>query len=127
LQPRLENRTAPIKTLLMNQEIVAGLGNIYANEACYAAEIDPTRSVQTLTDDELAWLAEEIVDVLETAVDLGGSTINDFRGPEGQDGTFQENFFVYGRENDNCVRCGGTIRKIDLAGRSTFFCPVCQE
>lgn len=127
LQPRLENRTAPVKTLLMNQEIVAGLGNIYANEACHAAEIDPTRGIQTLGDEELSQLIEEILDVLETAVDLGGSTINDFQGPEGEEGAFQENFFVYSREGEDCVRCGGTIQKTELAGRSTFFCPSCQK
>ncbi len=126
LIPELESRTAPIKTLLMNQEVVAGLGNIYANEACHAAEIDPTRSVRTLEDNELARLIEEIVDVLETAVELGGSTLNDFRGPKGQDGEFQDNFYVYDRAGKKCVHCDNEIQKTVLAGRSTFFCPNCQ-
>jgi formamidopyrimidine-DNA glycosylase len=127
VRPLLENRTAPVKTLLMNQEIIAGLGNIYANEACHAAGIDPTRSVRTLDDDELSRLLSEIGDLLERAVTLGGSSINDFRGPDGNDGSFQDDFFVYGRDEEECVRCGSSLRKTELAGRSTFFCPECQQ
>lgn len=127
LKSLLENRTAPVKTLLMNQELFAGLGNIYASEACYVSGIEPTRSVSTLSDEELENLLEAMRQVLEKAIGLGGSSISDFTSVDGDNGSYQDHFFVYGRDGDACRSCGSTIRKTELAGRSTFWCPDCQN
>lgn len=127
VKPLLENRTAPIKTLLMNQELFAGLGNIYASEGCHTAGIDPRRGVQSLSESELDDLMEATTEVLEKAIGLGGSSISDFTSVDGENGSYQDHFFVYDREDEECRSCGGTIRRTELAGRSTFWCPECQQ
>lgn len=127
VRPLLQNRTAPIKTLLMNQEIFAGMGNIYASEACFVSGIDPRRSVRTLSEEELEDLLESMETVLEKAIGLGGSSISDFTSVNGENGSYQDHFFVYGRDGEECRSCGETIRKTELAGRSTFWCPACQN
>lgn len=127
VKPLLENRTAPIKTLLMNQELFAGLGNIYASEACFVSVIDPKRSVRTLSEEELENLLGAVKKVLEKAIGLGGSSISDFTSVNGENGSYQDHFFVYGREGQECHSCGSVILKTELAGRSTYWCPDCQN
>jgi formamidopyrimidine-DNA glycosylase len=120
-------RRAPIKTLLMDQRRLAGVGNIYANEALFAAGLRPRRRAGSLTRPELARLAEALRAVLERAVILGGSSISDYRDGNGNPGYFQIHHAVYDRAGQPCGRCGSVIKRIVLAGRSTFYCPRCQR
>lgn len=122
---------APIKPLLMDQRRIAGLGNIYAAEALWRAGIDPQRSGETLTHKEIQALHPAIVGILKEAIDnMGttfGETVSDYRNVYGDYGGFQDLLAVYGREKEPCPRCGESIIRIGQAGRSTFFCPSCQE
>lgn len=135
LAAALRGRKGPIKTLLLDQRVVAGLGNIYVCEALHRAGILPTRAGGSLvTSDgdptpELTALVPAIRDVLEEALAAGGSTLRDFRTTDGTPGYFQHSFAVYGREDAPCLKsgCGGEITRIAQAGRSSFFCPSCQH
>jgi formamidopyrimidine-DNA glycosylase len=124
---RLRNRRLPIKNLLMDQRILAGIGNIYASEMLHRAGIRPRRRASLLKRQEIARLAVAMRDVLETAVRLGGSSISDYRDAEGREGYFQIHHAVYDREGQPCPACGAAIRRIVLSGRSTFYCPKCQQ
>ena len=126
LKRRLAGRKAPIKLLLLDQRIVAGLGNIYVCEALHRARIHPTRAGGSVSLDRLKRLVPAIHDVLAEAIAAGGSTLRDFASPDGELGYFSKSFSVYDRERKNC-RCGGTVRRIVQAGRSTFYCPACQR
>ena len=126
LQSRLRGRTASIKLLLLDQRIVAGLGNIYVCEALYRAGIHPRRSGGSLSLARLKRLVPAIHDVLAEAIEAGGSTLRDFASPDGDLGYFSKTFAVYGREGKPC-ECGGTVRRIVQGGRSTFYCPRCQR
>lgn len=126
LSGAFENRTAPVKTLLMNQEVLAGIGNIYANEICFEAGVAPDRSVSELDRSDLEKLVDVTPDVLERAIRHRGSSINDFERPGGNTGGFQDKFRVYGRRDEACPRCGTPVKNRELSGRSTFFCPECQ-
>lgn len=129
LAAALKGRKGPIKTLLLDQRIIAGLGNIYVCEALHRASILPTRPGGSLAAPELAALVSAIRAVLEEALDAGGSTLRDFHASDGTPGYFQHSFTVYGREGQPCLKsgCGGTIERIVQAGRSSFFCPLCQH
>lgn len=129
LAGRLKARKGPIKTVLLDQRVIAGLGNIYVCEALHMSRIDPRRAAGTLAEREIERLVAAIRQVLEAAIAAGGSTLKDFAKADGQPGYFQHSFAVYGHEGDPCPRpgCGGTIERIVQAGRSTFFCPVCQR
>ena len=121
-----EGRTAPVKALLLDQRIVAGLGNIYVCEALYLARIAPGRAAGTIAKPKLARLAEAIREVLTAAIEAGGSTLRDYARPSGELGYFARQWRVYGREGEPCT-CGGKVaRRID-GGRSTFWCPKCQK
>ncbi|RMH50359.1 MAG: bifunctional DNA-formamidopyrimidine glycosylase/DNA-(apurinic or apyrimidinic site) lyase [Zetaproteobacteria bacterium] len=127
LQEVLRGRRRSIKALLLDGRIVAGIGNIYANEALFAAGIDPRRPGGALDAGECARLAGAIRSVLTQAVAVGGSTIRDFVGSDGQPGYFAHRFRCYGREGGACPRCGGgRIVRIRQEGRSSFLCPLCQ-
>jgi formamidopyrimidine-DNA glycosylase len=126
LQGRLKGRTAAIKLLLGDQRIVAGLGNIYVCEALYRAGIHPKRPAGSLSLERLKRLVQAIKEVLNEAIEAGGSTLRDFISPEGELGYFSKDFAVYDREGQPC-RCGGTVRRIVQGGRSTFYCPKCQR
>ncbi|HWE99475.1 MAG TPA: bifunctional DNA-formamidopyrimidine glycosylase/DNA-(apurinic or apyrimidinic site) lyase [Caulobacteraceae bacterium] len=117
------------KTLLLDQRVVAGLGNIYVCEALHRAGIAPARAAGRLSRRRLDLLARTIREVIEEAIAAGGSTLRDFAGAEGALGYFQHRFQAYGREGEACRRpgCGGVIRRTVQAGRSTFFCPRCQR
>jgi formamidopyrimidine-DNA glycosylase len=123
----LSGRIAPVKALLLDQRIIAGLGNIYVCEALFEAGVHPARAGGTVTRRERARLAEAIASVLERAIAKGGSTLRDYRQADGELGYFQHEFSVYGREGEACQSCGATIRRIVQSGRSSFFCPRCQR
>ncbi|MEO7026892.1 MAG: zinc finger domain-containing protein, partial [Caulobacteraceae bacterium] len=114
--------------LLLDQRIVAGVGNIYACEALHGARLSPTRPAGEVARAELVRLATAVRRVLRAAIVAGGSTLRDFADTEGRDGYFQHTFRVYGRAGEQCPRrgCAGVIARIVQAGRSTFHCPVCQ-
>ncbi|MFL6752684.1 MAG: bifunctional DNA-formamidopyrimidine glycosylase/DNA-(apurinic or apyrimidinic site) lyase [Sphingomicrobium sp.] len=126
LKRRLTGRSAAIKLLLLDQRIVAGLGNIYVCEALYRAGIHPTRSGGSVSLERLRRLAVAIREVLGEAIAAGGSSLRDFASPDGELGYFSKSFAVYDREGTACS-CGGTVRRIVQGGRSTFYCPKCQH
>lgn len=127
LAARLAGRKTPVKSALLDQRIVAGLGNIYVCEALFRARIDPRRMAGTLTGDEIAALVPIIRTVLEEAIAAGGSSLRDYRQAGGELGYFQHSFRVYGREGQPCPECGGMVQRIMQSGRSTFHCPDCQS
>ena len=126
LRARLKGRSAAIKLLLLDQRIVAGLGNIYVCEALYRAGIHPRRAGGSVSLERLRRLVPAIKAVLTEAIEAGGSTLRDFASPDGELGYFSKTFAVYDREGKPCG-CGGTVRRIVQGGRSTFYCPKCQR
>lgn len=120
-------RRAPIKSLLLDQSVLAGAGNIYADEALFKAGVRPTRSARSLTRRECDAIARALVGVLEAAIDAGGSSIDDFVRPDGRDGAYQGSHAVYGRAGAPCARCRANIRRVVIAQRSTHYCPQCQR
>ena len=126
LKRRLAGRSAAIKLLLLDQSIVAGLGNIYVCEALFRAGIHPQRAGGSISLDRLKRLVPAIHNVLDEAIAAGGSTLKDFASPDGELGYFSKRFDVYDREGQPC-RCGGSVRRIVQGGRSTFYCPRCQK
>ena len=126
LKRRLAGRTASIKLLLLDQGIIAGLGNIYVCEALYRAGIHPKRPGGSISMERLRRLVPAIHDVLAEAIAAGGSTLRDFASPDGDLGYFSKSFAVYDREGQPCA-CGGRVRRIVQGGRSTFCCPHCQR
>lgn len=123
------NRRAPVKQALLDQRIVAGLGNIYVSEALFRAGIDPRQAAGRIGAARLAALAGHIRQVLSDAIAAGGSSLRDHRQATGELGYFQHSFRVYDREGQPCPTpgCAGTIRRVVQSGRSSFFCPVCQH
>jgi len=126
LKRRLAGRSAAIKLLLLDQRIVAGLGNIYVCEALYRARIHPTRAGGSISLPRLEKLVVAIRQVIAEAIEAGGSTLRDYAAPDGELGYFSKTFAVYDREGQPCG-CGGTVRRIVQGGRSTFYCPACQR
>lgn len=122
-----KTKSAPIKNVIMKQEFVVGVGNIYACEALFNAGIRPNRPANKLSLDKLIVLRKEILRVLRKAIQAGGSTISDFKQASGEEGYFQNSFQVYGREKEECTRCKRKIKNIKLAGRSSFYCYNCQK
>ncbi|MCF2513895.1 bifunctional DNA-formamidopyrimidine glycosylase/DNA-(apurinic or apyrimidinic site) lyase [Sphingomonas sp. G124] len=127
LKERFAGRTAAVKLLLLDQRMIAGLGNIYVCEALFRARIDPRKPGGKVSRAKLDALAEAIPAVLEEAIQAGGSTLRDFAAPDGELGYFSKRFDVYDREGELCRRGDGGIRRIVQGGRSTFFCPACQR
>ncbi|HJP67391.1 MAG TPA: bifunctional DNA-formamidopyrimidine glycosylase/DNA-(apurinic or apyrimidinic site) lyase [Sphingomicrobium sp.] len=126
LKRRLTGRSAAIKLLLLDQRIIAGLGNIYVCEALYRSGIHPMRPGGSISLERLKRLVSAIHDVLAEAIAAGGSTLRDFASPDGELGYFSKSFSVYDREGKPCG-CGGSVRRIVQGGRSTFYCPKCQR
>ena len=122
----LDGRSAPIKALLLDQRIVAGLGNIYVCEALHRARIAPGRAAGRISLDRLDRLVESVKTVLLAAIEAGGSSLRDYARPDGELGYFSRQWRVYGREGEACG-CGAPIRRRSDSGRSTFFCPRCQR
>jgi formamidopyrimidine-DNA glycosylase len=129
LAAALARRHTPVKALLLDQRVVAGLGNIYVSEALYRAGISPRRSSHTIGAARAARLADAIKAVLKDAIAAGGSTLNDYVQADGTLGYFQHAFRVYDREGKPCATpgCGRPVRRIVQSGRSTFYCPACQR
>jgi formamidopyrimidine-DNA glycosylase len=123
---RLEVRPTKIKPLLLNQEYVAGLGNIYVDESLFAAGLHPEREASSLTSAEWARLHAAIVSTLKEAVRAGGSSVKSYVNGQGEMGMFQQQLKVYGRKNEPCFRCGSPIEKFVVGGRGTHICPACQ-
>lgn len=129
LVARLRARATPIKSALLDQRIVAGLGNIYVSEVLHRAGIDPRRKAGRISAARAAGLVPIIRQVLAEAIVAGGSSLRDHRQPDGELGYFQHVFRVYDREGSPCPRpgCTGTIARITQAGRSSYYCPACQR
>jgi formamidopyrimidine-DNA glycosylase len=127
LRALARGRRQPVKAFLLNQERVAGVGNIYADEALFRARIHPLREVGTLRRPQFAALRDAVVQTLEAGIDAKGASIDDYRHIDGAEGSFQDRFLVYGRAGERCLRCGGTIQKLRAAGRGTYVCPRCQR
>jgi len=135
LASRCHGKRTNLKAALLDQRIIAGLGNIYVCEALFRARLSPRREASSLTlgsgaaSERAHKLVPEIKSVLEDAIAAGGSTLKDYHAPEGELGYFQHSFAVYGREGRECARpgCGGVVKRIVQAGRSSFYCPGCQR
>ncbi|MGB6231121.1 MAG: bifunctional DNA-formamidopyrimidine glycosylase/DNA-(apurinic or apyrimidinic site) lyase [Litorimonas sp.] len=126
LRAALRGKKTPIKLALLDQRVVAGLGNIYVCEALFRAGISPGRGAGRLTVAETEDLVRHTKDVLSEAIEAGGSSLRDHRQADGALGYFQKQFAVYGREGEDCVQCGAAIKRRVQGGRSTFHCRVCQ-
>jgi formamidopyrimidine-DNA glycosylase len=120
-------RSAAVKIFLMDQNVVVGVGNIYASEALFAAGIHPRRAAGSISRARYARLAGEVKRILAYAIERGGTTLRDFISPDGVPGYFEQELFVYGRGGEPCKVCGTPIRVITQGQRSTFFCPRCQR
>jgi formamidopyrimidine-DNA glycosylase len=132
LAERFRGKAAPLKSALLDQHIIAGLGNIYVCEALYRAGLSPRRKARTLirkkrNDARLSDLVRHIREVLGEAIAAGGSTLQDFAHTDGASGAFQQRFLVYDREGEPCVTCGSPIERLVQSGRSTFYCRKCQS
>jgi formamidopyrimidine-DNA glycosylase len=121
-----EGRKAPLKSFLLDQGRVAGIGNIYADEALHRAELHPLSPAGSMRIEHCEALRDGIVSALEAGLSLGGASIDDYRDARGEQGSMQDEFLVHTREGRECLRCGETIRRVVVSGRSTYFCPGCQ-
>jgi formamidopyrimidine-DNA glycosylase len=119
-------RTAPLKSFLLDQSRVAGVGNIYADEALFRARLHPLSPAGSMKPEHLEALHGAVLAALQAGIDGGGASIDDYRDGRGEKGTMQDEFLVHTREGEPCPRCDGTILRIVVSGRSTYFCPQCQ-
>jgi len=126
LHAALQRRRSPVKQVLLAGDIVVGAGNIYACEALFAAGIDPRTRADRISRPRAARLLAALRQTLARALEVGGSTLRDFRDAHGMNGEYQDEAQVYGRAGQPCLRCGGTVRRIVQGQRATFFCPGCQ-
>jgi formamidopyrimidine-DNA glycosylase len=126
LASRLAGRMAPVKAVLIDQRVVAGLGNIYVCEALWRARVSPLRLAREVGAGEAEAIVAAVRAVLVDALEAGGSSLRDYRRADGELGYFQHSFAVYGREGESCPRCGAAIVRTLQSGRSSFHCPVCQ-
>jgi formamidopyrimidine-DNA glycosylase len=120
-------RKTPIKSALLNQKLLSGVGNIYADESLFRAAIRPRRQAASLTRAQLRRLHSAVQEVLQEAIELGGSSISDYVDAEGREGFFQLQHRVYGREGEPCLVCSTLIKRVVIAGRSSHYCPRCQK
>jgi formamidopyrimidine-DNA glycosylase len=120
-------RRTPIKSALLNQKLLSGVGNIYADESLFRAGIRPRRRAASLTREELRRLYPAVQEVLKEAIALGGSSISDYVDADGEEGFFQLQHRVYGREGEPCLVCKTPIKRVVIAGRSSHYCPKCQK
>jgi formamidopyrimidine-DNA glycosylase len=127
LAARLANRKAPVKAALLDQRTLAGLGNIYVDEALWRARIHPLRPARELELEEVRALRDGIKRALDAGIKRQGATLRDFRQPDGSSGSMQKEFKVYGRLGEPCDRCGTPIEKTRVSGRGTWYCPACQR
>ena len=127
LYQRSRGRKTAVKALVMDQAVVVGVGNIYANESLFAAGIDPRRPAASLSPEECERLVAEIKGVLERAIRQGGTTLKDFTRADGRPGYFVQELQVYGRARQACVRCGHPLEELRQGQRTTVYCPMCQR
>ncbi|MDD6761272.1 MAG: DNA-formamidopyrimidine glycosylase [Turicibacter sp.] len=127
VKEKIQNKKKPIKSLLLDQTVVCGLGNIYVDEVLYRARLHPLTSSSELTDKDIENVVKYTVEVLARAIELGGTTIRTFRSSHGVSGTFQNELLVHQRKGENCYECHTPIEKIKVGGRGTYFCPTCQK
>jgi formamidopyrimidine-DNA glycosylase len=125
--PLFRGRKTPIKSALLNQKLLRGVGNIYADEALFRAGIRPRRRASTIRREQYAKLLDSVKEVLREAIDLGGSSVSDYVNADGEEGFFQLQHRVYGREGEPCLVCGTPIKRVVIAGRSSHYCPQCQK
>ena len=123
----LANRRAPLKAVLLDQRTLAGLGNIYVDEALWRSRLHPLRPANSLDADELRALHRGVRAALRTGIARQGATLRDYAKPDGRRGSMQHEFKVYGREGEPCDRCGTPIAKTRAGGRGTWYCPTCQQ
>lgn len=124
---RFAGRSGAIKALLLDQSVIAGIGNIYADESCFRAGVQPGSPARSLGPARLARLRAALVDVLNESIEACGSSIKDYRTARGDAGAFQNAFRVYGRSGESCLVCGTRLRTDKIAGRTTVYCPTCQK
>ncbi len=127
LKEKYSKKTLPIKSVLLDQSIVTGIGNIYADEILFLSKINPLTKAKDLTDKNRKDIIENTIKVLDKAIEEGGTTIRSYTSEEGVTGMFQNNLFVHQREKESCRICGSTIIKIKVGGRGTYYCPKCQK
>lgn len=124
---RFKKRSVPIKSALLDQSVLSGAGNIYADECLFLAGVKPNRSANRLTLPQTRRILEELRRVLERSIETGGSSISDYVTPDGQDGGYQDERRVYARTDEPCLVCGAAIKRIVIGQRSTHYCPYCQK
>ena len=127
LLKKFEKKQLPIKTVLLDQTIISGLGNIYANEVLFAAGINPLTKACNLTKEDCERIVKRAAEIIEAAIKMGGTTIRSYTSSLGVTGKFQQNLKVHKREKEKCLVCGTAIENIKVGGRSTYFCPNCQK
>lgn len=127
LKDKYNKKTLPIKTVLLDQTIMTGIGNIYADEILYLSKINPYKKAKELSDKELNSIIINTKKVLEKAIEEGGTTIRSYTSEEGVSGRFQNSLLVHSREKESCYGCGTIIKREKIGGRSTYFCPNCQK
>ncbi len=127
LHTAAKKRSAPVKSLLLDQGVLAGVGNIYADEALFLAGVRPTRAARRVRGAEWERIATFVRQVLQRSIETGGSSISDYLRPDGSDGGYQDERHVYGREGEPCKRCGAAIERVVIATRSSCYCPRCQR
>ncbi len=120
------NRTGPLKSFLLNQKVVSGVGNIYADEALFRARLHPLSPAGSMRGEHHEALRDGVVEALSRGLDLGGASIDDYRDAKGERGSMQNEFLVHRRQGEPCTECGTPIERIVVGGRSTYFCPDCQ-
>jgi len=123
----LKDKRGKVKQVLMDQKVIAGIGNIYSDEILWAARVHPFRGVSGLNEGELKRIYQALKKILKKAIELRGESISDYRDPSGRKGKFDKMRKVYRREGENCSRCGTIIQRKKIAGRSAHFCPICQK
>lgn len=124
---RLKDKKGKIKPLLMNQNVIAGIGNIYSQESLHRAGVHPERNVSKLTDREIEAIYRSLLEVLQEAIKYRGSSVDAYLDLDGKEGKYVPHLRVYGREGKSCLRCGSPIKKKKIAGRGTYFCSKCQK
>ncbi len=127
LLEKLKNKTIPIKTILLDQTIISGLGNIYANEVLFASKINPFKKGSSITKSEAKLIVTEADKIIKRAIELGGTTIKSYTSSLGVTGRFQQELMVHKREKEECMICHSKIKNEKIGGRSTYYCPTCQK
>ena len=127
LKEKYKNKKLPIKTVILDQSIIVGIGNIYADEILFLSNINPLKKASLLNDNELFNIIKYTKEILEKAILNGGTTIRSYESSEGVHGNFQQSLLVHNRENENCPNCKNKIIKIKVGGRGTYYCPNCQK